>query len=79
MLEYLGFCPSLARADLATTAEGSLDGQSPYGKVPCEVSRRAEARASPPSRWPGPSAGSRKHSAHGISAFASIVKPALLA
>lgn len=75
MLEYLDFDRLLSRADLVITAEGSLDGQSPYGKVPCEVSRRAEALGIPTIALAGTiGKGARETLAHGISAFASIVK-----
>ena len=75
MLDYLDFDRLLARADLVITAEGSLDGQSPYGKVPCEVSRRAEAQGIPTIALAGTiGKGAQETFAHGISAFASIVK-----
>ena len=75
MLDYLEFDHLLAQADLVITAEGSLDGQSPYGKVPCEVSRRAEARGIPTIALAGTiGKGAQETFAHGISAFASIVK-----
>ena len=75
MLDYLEFDHLLAQADLVITAEGSLDGQSPYGKVPCEVSRRAEARGIPTIALAGTiGKGAQETFAHGTSAFASIVK-----
>ncbi|TWI33201.1 glycerate kinase [Paracoccus sulfuroxidans] len=75
MLQYLEFDRLLARADLVITAEGSLDGQSPYGKVPCEVARRAEAQGIPTIALAGTiGKGARETFDHGISAFASIVK-----
>lgn len=75
MLEYLDFDRLLSRADLVITAEGALDGQSPYGKVPCEVSRRAEALGIPTIALAGTiGKGARDTFDHGISAFASIVK-----
>lgn len=75
MLEYLDFDRLLSGADLVITAEGSLDGQSPYGKVPCEVSRRAEALGIPTIALAGTiGKGARDTLDHGISAFASIVK-----
>ena len=75
MLDYLEFDHLLAQADLVITAEGSLDGQSPYGKVPCEVSRRAEALGIPTIALAGTiGKGAQETFAHGISAFASIVK-----
>lgn len=75
MLQYLDFDRLLERADLVITAEGSLDGQSPYGKVPCEVARRAAARGIPTVALAGTiGKGARRTLDHGITAFASIVK-----
>ena len=73
--EYLDFDRLLAQADLVITAEGSLDGQSPYGKVPCEVGRRAEALGVPTIALAGTiGRGVDQTFSHGISAFASILK-----
>ncbi|MGL4321555.1 MAG: glycerate kinase family protein [Paracoccaceae bacterium] len=73
--EYLDFDRLLGKADLVITAEGSLDGQSPYGKVPCEVGRRAEARGVPTIALAGTiGRGVDQTFDHGISAFASILK-----
>ncbi len=73
--EYLDFDCLLAKADLVITAEGSLDGQSPYGKVPCEVGRRAEALNVPTIALAGTiGRGVDQTFSHGISAFASILK-----
>lgn len=75
MLQYLDFDRLLDQADLIITAEGSLDGQSPYGKVPCEVARRAAARGIPTIALAGTiGKGARQTFDHGIAAFASIVK-----
>lgn len=75
ILSYLEFDRLLAQADLVVTAEGSLDGQSPYGKVPCEVARRAEALGIPTIALAGTiGRGVDQTFAHGISAFASILK-----
>ena len=75
MLDYLEFDALLTRADLVITAEGALDGQSPYGKVPCEVARRAEAQGIPTIALAGTiGKGAQETFAHGNSAFASIVK-----
>ena len=41
---YLAFDHLLADADLVITAEGSVDRQTPRGKVPAEVARLAAAR-----------------------------------
>jgi glycerate kinase len=73
--QYLDFDRLLAQADLVITAEGSLDGQSPYGKVPCEVGRRAEAKGVPTIALAGTiGRGVDQTFDHGISAFASILK-----
>ena len=73
--EYLDFDRLLGRADLVITAEGSLDGQSPFGKVPCEVGRRAEALGVPTIALAGTiGRGVDQTFSHGISAFASILK-----
>ncbi|MFN7222946.1 MAG: glycerate kinase [Paracoccaceae bacterium] len=73
--QYLDFDRLLELADLVITAEGSLDGQSPYGKVPCEVGRRAEARGVPTIALAGTiGRGVDQTFDHGISAFASILK-----
>lgn len=37
-----GLGAGLARADLVITAEGALDRQTPRGKIPAEVARRAK-------------------------------------
>jgi glycerate kinase len=75
MLEYLDFNHLLGRADLVITAEGSLDGQSPYGKVPCEVARRAEALGIPTIALAGTiGKGARHTQEHGIGAYASIMR-----
>ncbi len=44
---YLAFDHLLADADLVITAEGSVDRQTPRGKVPAEVARLAAARDVP--------------------------------
>lgn len=42
LLDHLALDARLARADLVITAEGALDHQTPRGKVPAEVARRAK-------------------------------------
>ncbi len=75
VMQYLDFDGLLAGADLVITAEGSLDGQSPYGKVPCEVARRAAVHGIPTIALAGTiGKGVDQTFAHGISAFASILK-----
>ncbi|MGL4239157.1 glycerate kinase family protein [Tabrizicola sp.] len=75
VMQYLRFDEMLKEADLVITAEGSLDGQSPYGKVPCEVARRARERGIPTIALAGTiGKGVTETLDNGIDAFASIIK-----
>lgn len=75
VMQYLDFDSLLAGADLVLTAEGSLDGQSPFGKIPCEVGRRARERGVPVIALAGTiGKGVKLTFDHGIDAFASIIK-----
>lgn len=47
VMRYVDLDRRLARADLVITAEGSLDGQTPFGKAPAEIGRRAKLRNLP--------------------------------
>jgi glycerate kinase len=47
LLDHLDLDARLARADLVVTAEGALDHQTPRGKVPGEVARRAKLYGRP--------------------------------
>ncbi len=47
LLDQLDLDERLARADLVLTAEGALDHQTPRGKVPAEVARRAKLYGRP--------------------------------
>ncbi|WP_437053818.1 glycerate kinase [Streptomyces sp. enrichment culture] len=47
LLGHLDLDARLARADLVLTAEGALDHQTPRGKVPAEVARRAKLHGRP--------------------------------
>ncbi len=47
VMAYTPFEDMLSHADLVITAEGKLDGQTPFAKVPAEVARRAKARGLP--------------------------------
>jgi glycerate 2-kinase len=42
VMEYLELDTLLSQSDLVITAEGSIDFQTPRGKIPCEVARRAK-------------------------------------
>ncbi|QFZ81917.1 glycerate kinase [Variovorax paradoxus] len=44
---FLDFDALLERADLVLTAEGSIDGLTPFGKLPAEVARRANQAGIP--------------------------------
>lgn len=75
VMRYLAFDDLLGQADLVFTAEGSLDGQTPFGKIPAEVGRRAKALDIPVVALAG-TIGKDVHINldHGIDAFASILK-----
>lgn len=74
VMRYLDLDRLLAGADLVLTAEGSLDGQTPFGKIPAEVARRAKARGLPVIALAGSiGEGATANFEHGIDAFASIL------
>lgn len=64
----------IARADLVVTAEGAIDFQTPRGKVPAEVARRAQAAGVPVLAFAG-SIGQDANDVHsaGIDAVAGII------
>jgi glycerate kinase len=75
VMQYLDLDALIDRANLVITAEGSLDGQTPYGKVPSEVARRAKLRGLPVIALAGTiGKGVTLNFEHGIDAFASILK-----
>jgi glycerate kinase len=47
VLQYLEFDSLLQSADLVITAEGTIDAQTPRGKIPGEVARRAKRHRIP--------------------------------
>ena len=74
VMQYLDLDRYLTDADLVITAEGSLDGQTPFGKVPAEVALRAKKRGTPVIALAGTiGKGVRLNLDHGIDAFASIL------
>jgi glycerate kinase len=74
-MQYLDLDALIADADLVVTAEGSLDAQTPYGKVPAEVARRAKRLGLPVIALAGTiGKGVADNLDHGIDAFASILK-----
>ena len=75
IMQYLQFETLLREADLVVTAEGSLDGQSVLGKVPCEVAQRAKRRGIPVIALAGTIGVDARHTfAQGIDAFTSILR-----
>ncbi len=73
VMRYLDLDALIDQADLVITAEGSLDAQTPYGKVPAEVARRAKRRGLPVIALAGRlGSGVTTNLGHGIDAFASI-------
>jgi glycerate 2-kinase len=80
VMQYLDIDSLLDRADIVFTAEGSLDDQTPFGKVPCEFARRAKARGLPVIAIAGTLGRDVEiNLAHGIDAYTSILrKPCLL-
>jgi len=74
IMQYLELDHFITSADLVITAEGSLDGQTPFGKVPAEVARRAKQKGVPVIVLAGTiGKGVRLNFDHGIDAFASIL------
>lgn len=71
---FLDFDALLERADLVLTAEGSIDGFTPFGKLPAEVARRAKQAGIPVVAIVG-SVGDGADTVHeiGIDAYFSIV------
>mgnify|MGYP002654658764 CR=1 FL=1 len=74
VMQYLHLDELMQEADLVITAEGSLDDQTPFGKIPAEVARRAKQRGLPVIALAGTiGKGVRVNFKHGIDAFASIL------
>jgi glycerate 2-kinase len=75
VFQYLEFDSLLGEVDLVITAEGRLDEQTPRGKVPAEVGRRAHARGIPVIALAGSiGKGAIDNLDHGIDAYLSIIK-----
>ncbi len=75
VMNYLELDRLIEEADLVITAEGSLDGQTPFGKIPAEVARRAKLRGLPVIALAGTiGKGVTNNFEYGIDAFASILK-----
>ncbi len=74
VMQYLELDRLIDEADLVITAEGSLDYQTPFGKVPAEVAARAKKRGLPVIALAGTiGRGVEVNLKHGIDAFASML------
>jgi glycerate kinase len=74
VMQYYDIDRYLRQADLVITAEGGIDFQTPYGKIPAEVARRAKEYSVPVIALAGTvGQGARDNYAHGITAFTSVV------
>lgn len=74
IMQYLDLDGLLKDADIVLTAEGSLDFQTPHGKVPAEVARIAKQHNLPVIALAGTlGAGVNENYQCGIDAFASIL------
>ncbi|MFB9965835.1 glycerate kinase [Sinosporangium siamense] len=74
MLDHVDLDARLAMADLVITAEGAIDFQTPHGKVPAEVARRAKRYGRPVIALAGTiGQGARNTYEAGIDAFAGIL------
>ncbi|SDK05996.1 glycerate kinase [Streptomyces indicus] len=74
LLDHLDLDARLARADLVVTAEGALDHQSPRGKVPAEVARRAKLSGRPVLALAGTiGEGAHLIRSSGVDAYSSIL------
>lgn len=75
VMQYLDLDRHLASADLVITAEGAIDEQTPYGKIPAEVARRAQRHGVPVIALAGTvGAGAEASYTCGIAALQSIVR-----
>ncbi|WP_217209443.1 glycerate kinase [Streptomyces sp. AC550_RSS872] len=72
LLDHLDLDARLARADLVVTAEGALDHQTPRGKVPAEVARRAKLYGRPVLVLAG-TLGEGARDVPGVDAFSGIL------
>jgi glycerate 2-kinase len=74
VMEYLELDTLLSQSDLVITAEGSIDFQTPRGKIPCEVARRAKQYQLPTLALAGTiGRNAEVNFEHGIDSFESIL------
>lgn len=75
VMEYLDIDGLLANADLVFTAEGGIDFQTPRGKIPAEVARRAKAHGLPVIALAGTVGEmARINYDHGIDAYTGMIQ-----
>lgn len=75
IMKYLDLDSLLVKADLVFTAEGSIDFQTPRGKIPAEVARRAKKHGLPVITLAGMiGEGASINYDYGIDAFTSILR-----
>ncbi|MER9630188.1 glycerate kinase [Mesorhizobium sp. M0296] len=74
ILRYMDLDHRLSNADIVMTAEGGLDGQTSFGKIPAEIARRAKRHNLPVIALAG-TIGAGAEATHdiGIDAFFSIL------
>ena len=74
MFDHVDLDAALATADLVITAEGAIDDQTPRGKIPAEVARRAKRYGKPVIALAGTiGAAARVNYDVGIDAYAGIL------
>jgi glycerate 2-kinase len=75
VMQYIEIDNPLREADLVITAEGCIDNQTPRGKIPAEIARRAKAHNLPVVALAGMiGQGAEENLAHGIDSYASIIE-----
>ena len=75
IMQYLDIDSLLRETDLVITAEGCLDFQTSWGKIPAEVARRAKSYHVPVIALSGMiGEGARENFAHGIDSLATILE-----
>ena len=75
VMQYLDLDRQLASADLVITAEGTIDGQTPYDKIPAAMTRRDQRYGIPVVVLAGAiGADADANYQYGITAFQSIVR-----
>ena len=74
VMQYYDIDRILSQADLVITAEGGIDYQTPFGKIPGEVARRARPYNIPVIVLAGTiGQGASDNYAHGVTAFTSVL------